>query len=69
MSGTKHQNDRQSPTDDLEEDPGIGQSEGSFMTGIDPEEIKGENTILGDTENDSTANDGVPQKERERTNG
>jgi hypothetical protein len=38
------------------------------MTGIPPEEIEGENTVEGDAENDSTASDGVPQEERERTN-
>lgn len=52
-----------------EKSPGIGQSKGSFMTGIDPEEIKGENTVLGDAENDSTANDGVPREKREHANG
>jgi hypothetical protein len=37
------------------------------MTGEDPQSIEGENTVEGDAENDSTANDGVPQEERERT--
>lgn len=54
--------------DDLERNPGIGQSKGTFSTGEDPEEIEGENTVLGDVENDSTATDGVPQEERGRTN-
>ena len=39
--------------EDLERNPGIGQSEGSFMTGIPPEEIEGENTVVGDTENNA----------------
>ncbi len=54
--------------DDLERNPGIGQSKGAFATGEDPEEIAGENTTVGDVENDSTANDGVPQEDRGRTN-
>lgn len=54
--------------DDLKRNPGIGQSKGAFATGEDPEEIAGENTMVGDVENDSTASDGVPQEERARTN-
>jgi len=46
--------------DELEGNPGIGQSEGTFATGEDPEEIAGENTVLGDVDIDSTSNDGVP---------
>ena len=55
-------------TDDLERNPGIGQSKGAFATGEEPEEIEGENAVVGDIENDSTASDGVPQEERGRTN-
>ena len=54
--------------DDLDRNPGIGKSKGAFATGEDPEEIEGENTVVGDVENDSTANDGVPQEERGRSN-
>jgi len=54
--------------DDLDRNPGIGQSKGAFATGEDPEEIEGESTVVGDVENDSTANDGVPQEERGRSN-
>ena len=56
-------------TDDLERDPGIGQSKGSFITGEHPQTIKGENTVEGDIDNDSTPTDGVPERQRERTNG
>jgi hypothetical protein len=55
-------------TDDLDRNPAIGQSKGAFASGEDPEEIEGENTVVGDVENDSTASDGVPQEERGRTN-
>lgn len=68
MTTTKHRKGESPFPDDLERNPGIGQSKGSFMTGIPPEEIEGENTVEGDFENDSTANDGVPQAERGRTN-
>jgi hypothetical protein len=68
MTDTKHQKGESPFPDDLDRDPGIGQSKGSFMTGEDPETIKGENTVEGDAENDSTASDGVPEEERERTN-
>jgi len=69
MTHTKHRKgDNQGLADDLERNPGIGQSKGSFMTGVPPQEIEGENTVEGDVDNDSTANDGVPQGERARTN-
>jgi hypothetical protein len=68
MTGTKHEKGESPFADDLERDPGIGQSKGSFMTGERPRSIKGENTVEGDVENDSTASDGVPQEDRERTN-
>jgi hypothetical protein len=68
MTDTKHDKGESPFADDLERDPGIGQSKGSFITGEDPQSIKGENTVEGDVENDTTANDGVPEEERERTN-
>ena len=68
MKISKHDKAAKPFADDLEKNPGIGQSKGSFMTGIPPEEMEGENTVEGDVENDSTANDGVPERERERTN-
>ena len=69
MAGTKHDKGESPFTDDLQRSPGIGQSKGSFATGEDPHSIEGENTVEGDSENDSTANDGVPERgERERTN-
>ena len=68
MSTNKELTREKVGTDDLDRNPGIGQSEGTFATGEDPEEIAGENTVEGDLENDSTASDGVPQEERGRTN-
>lgn len=54
--------------DDLDRNPDIGKSKGSFATGEDPEEIAGENTVVGDIQNDSTRGGGVPQEDRGRTN-
>ncbi|MGN6059265.1 MAG: hypothetical protein ACTHOI_11870 [Sphingomicrobium sp.] len=67
MADTKHRKGDSPFADDLEKNPGIGESRGAFMTGEDPQSIAGENTVEGDAENDSTAGDGVPQEERERT--
>jgi hypothetical protein len=54
--------------DDLKRNPDIGKSKGAFATGEDPEEIAGENTVIGDIQNDSTRAGGVPQEDRGRTN-
>ena len=53
--------------EDLEENPGIGQSKGSFMTGARPEDIEGENTVGGDSENNA-GRFGQVKTGRERTN-
>ena len=53
--------------EDLEKNPGIGQSQGSFMTGEAPDEIEGENTLEGDTENNA-GRYGQVKTGRERTN-
>ena len=68
MTRTKHEKGRSPFPDDLQRNPGIGQSKGSFATGIPPEEIEAENTVEGDVDNDTTSTDGVPEEERERTN-
>ena len=52
---------------DLKRNPGIGQSKGSFATGISPEEIEGESTVEGDTENNAGPF-GEVKLGRERTN-
>ena len=68
MTTTKHE-ERTNPKldEDLERNPGIGQSKGSFMTGIPPEEIEGENTVEGDTENNA-GRFGEVKTGKERTN-
>lgn len=50
--------------DDLDENPGIGQSKGLFARAGDDDAdlIEGDNTIEGDTENDGGAAGGVDPK-------
>ena len=68
MSTAKHEKDVNPKLDqDLEKNPGIGQSKGSFMTGESPEEIEGENTVEGDTENNA-GRFGEVKTGRERSN-
>ena len=68
MTGTKHDKGISPQLDeDLKRNPGVGQSKGSFMTGIPPEEIEGENTVEGDTENNA-GRLGQVKIGRERTN-
>ena len=68
MTSSDDRNGRDGLPNDLERNPGIGQSKGAFATGEDPESIEGENTTEGDVDNDSTPTDGVPQREKARTN-
>jgi hypothetical protein len=44
---------------DLRNNPGIGQSAGTFATGEDVEAIEGDNTVEGDIDNDAGAGGGV----------
>ena len=68
MTGTKHETGTNPKLDeDLKRNPGIGQSKGSFMTGIPPEEVQGENTVEGDTENNA-GRAGQVKVGKERTN-
>lgn len=64
MSGSKHDKGPSPFPDDLERNPGIGQSEGSFATGEDPLELEGENTVEGDVENDPDQRTGAVRKDR-----
>jgi hypothetical protein len=68
MTTAKHEKRvNQKLDEDLKRNPGIGQSKGSFMTGIPPEEIEGENTVEGDTDNNA-GRFGQVKTGRERTN-
>jgi hypothetical protein len=59
MTGSKHDKGESPFADDLDHNPGIGQSKGSFATGVSPSEIEGDNTVEGDEENDPTATGGL----------
>ena len=64
MTDTKHDK-RPSPfPDDLERNPGIGQSKG----GTRPEDLDGDNTIEGDVENDNDRTGAVREDQLGRTN-
>lgn len=70
MNKTSHEKKREGENpfeNDLERNPGIGQSKGSFMTGQSPEEIEGDNSVEGDVENDATRQGAVSTDEG-RTN-
>lgn len=57
----------ETPSDaDLKGNPAIGQSKG--LTGIDPAELEGENTLQGDVENDTKPDGGIDPDQRGRTN-
>jgi hypothetical protein len=64
MPGQDKPNDKVSPPDDLERNPGIGASKGTTMAGADPDEIEGDNTFEGDVENDVTPGGGVDPDQR-----
>lgn len=70
MSTNKHpKSDGEGPLEnDLDRNPGIGQSKGSFATGEKPDEIEGDNTVEGDVENDPNAQGGVDENRLGRTN-
>lgn len=68
MNTTKHRKGDSPFPDDLERNPDIGESKGTFATGEDPEEIAGENTVEGDVENDSTYGGGADPAQLGRTN-
>jgi hypothetical protein len=67
MTGKHEKRVNQKLDEDLRRNPGIGQSKGSFMTGIPPEEIEGENTVEGDDDNNA-GRFGEVETGKERTN-
>jgi len=71
MSSSKHPkvNEGDNPfPNDLERNPGIGQSKGSFAAGASPDLIEGDNTVEGDVENDVNPQGGVDENRLGRTN-
>lgn len=56
MSSSKHPKSREGEQgfqSDLDRNPGIGQSKGTFATGESPESLAASNTYEGDVENDA----------------
>jgi hypothetical protein len=70
MSTSKHdKSEGEGPfTSDLERNPGIGQSGGSFATGEDPLELEADNTEEGDVENGAGPNGEAIEGDVGRTN-
>ena len=65
MSSSKHDKGESPFTDDLERNPGIGQSPG----GTTADDLEGENTLEGDVDNDvDQRTGGVPESLVGRTN-
>ena len=54
--------------DDLKDNPGIGQSKGTTISGENPSFASGENTVEGDVANDTTPQGGIDPDQRGRTN-
>jgi hypothetical protein len=69
MSTTHPKSGGEGPfTSDLERNPGISQSKGSFAADEHPELLEGENTVEGDIDNDANAQGGVNEHQRSRIN-
>ena len=51
MGKEQHITDGSNLDQDLQDNPGIGQSKGAFATGADLDTAEGENTVEGDVEN------------------
>jgi hypothetical protein len=70
MTSSKHENTQpQDRTrDDLEDNPGIGQSKGLFATGEDTSLIEGDSTVEGDVENEAGNRGTIPEDHLGRTN-
>lgn len=54
--------------EDLEENPGIGQSKGAYASGEELEDAEGKNTVEGDVENDPQVDGSVDPDRLGRAN-
>ncbi|OLP61029.1 hypothetical protein BJF93_02930 [Xaviernesmea oryzae] len=64
---TKHPKTQKPGDTDLTEDPGVGRTRG-LQSRSDDELLQGENTVEGDTANDTTPEGGVDPSDRGRIN-
>lgn len=53
--------------EDLEQNPGIGQSRGAYASGEELDDAEGDNTVEGDVENDPQADGSVDPNRLGRT--
>lgn len=68
MNSNKHQVEpKDAPRDDLKDNPGIGESKGTFGEGVAPQALEGDNTLEGDVMNDVTKTGAVDPNQRGRT--
>ena len=69
---SKHPDPKHQPVksanDDLDCNPGIGSSKGTFATGEDPEEIEGDSTSEGDIANQTDRTGAIKPDDWGRTN-
>ena len=56
------------PPSDLERDPGINSSKGTFGRGTDPKVLDADNTAEGDVMNDTNSSGGLNPEHTGRTN-
>ena len=56
------------PPNDLERNPGIGQSRGTSIAGEDPDIIAADSTVEGDVGNGTNADGGISTSDEARTN-
>jgi hypothetical protein len=70
VSRNKHPKSKpgQRPRSDLDVNPGIGASKGSYMSGEDPRNLEGGSTFEGDVANETTREGGVDPNRIGRTN-
>ncbi len=72
MTTVKHSPSGHTPTtlprDDLQDNPGIGSSKGTTISGEDPHILQGESSDEGDVENDTDATGAITPQEDHRTN-
>ncbi|MCB5174337.1 MULTISPECIES: hypothetical protein [Microvirga] len=70
MTSNKHPKTKpeERPRNDLDVDPGIGRSKGSYMTGEDPRNLDGDSTFEGDVKNETNREGGVDPGKMGRTN-
>lgn len=69
MSGNQHIKTKTPSDKDLREDPGIGASRGTIKAGDLADELEdGDNTFVGDVENDVRPSGGIDPNQVGRTN-